>query len=332
MGGGITPDQMSRLIAEYESYLRLERDRGAATVRKYLGVLQDFAAWAALLGAGTDLETLGKAQLVEFLKLPGKLSAEPSHTRWNLRLSVLRSFYDYLFKSERINVNPALKIDRHRVRPKEPLPLYLDEYLDLVDACELAPALYRSRNAAIAHLLFHTALRVGSVVSLDVGQVDFAARAFINVRVKGAKFQTVPFNDLTAAALERYLADRPNFLRHGEQSALFLSDRGERLSIRAAQELVKRYAAEAGIGRRVYPHLLRHSGATELLSGGVDIKTIQNLLGHESVLTTMRYAHLRGGERRRAVDDLAKRVRDRARQRARNDNGKAQGKEDPKAS
>ena len=305
---------MSQLLERYRSYIRYQRDRGAETTRKYMAVLFEFASWLEARGFDRDLACVGKAELVEFLMLPGT-KHEPSPVRWNARLAPLRSFYGYLYKEELVKENPTLKIERHKVKSKKPLPLDFDEYLDLIDGLGKSSPKYRARNVALGTLMFQALLRVQSVVSLDLEQVDLQAHALINVRLKGGKYETLEINDLTCDALERYLADRPSFVRDPAERAFFLSDRGTRLSVRQVQEIIPKAGSAAGIQRRVRCHLLRHSGATELNQNGVDIRTIQGLCDHESILTTQTYVHLRGGETKRALKKLDELTR--ARQRTR---------------
>jgi len=304
-----SPLDMSALVKDFEAYLRDERMRSPSTIKRYLSIVTDFAAFMTSEPGYEvlDLDRVEKNHLLEFLRREAGASAEPSRAIWNLRLASLRSFYDFLFKREVVSVNPAHKIDRLKVNPKEPVPLSLDEFLALVDAMETAGGTYRARNVAIAHVLFHCALRVAELVSLEVHQADLSNHVFPDVPTKGAKWLSVPFNDLVASVLERYLSDRPQLAR-GEASALFLSDRGKRLSIRAVQEMLTTYGLKARIGRTVTPHLLRHSSATELVELGTSMRTVQAHCGHASITTTERYVHVKDGARRKAIDALGRRV------------------------
>lgn len=299
---------MSNIINEYESFQREVRRRSPRTLRNYMPVVREFVGVVTPNGIATAFQQLGKADLREFLLRPGPRGNPATPPLWNLRLAAVRSFLGYLFENEQVPSNVALKIDRQKVHSKERIPLSFDELLRLADAvaAHSEPA-YRLRNVAIVLTLIHTALRVAEVVSLDLRQVDFEHYALHDVRAKGGKWLAVALNDVVVEALETYLADRQNLHPASGESALFLSDRGTRLSIRAVQELVKRFGELAHICTPVSPHVLRHSSATRLAELGTPLRVVQEICGHASVTTTERYVHVNSGERRRAIDALAAR-------------------------
>lgn len=304
---------MPQLVADFAAYLRQERMRGTGTIKRYTGIVEEFALFLDNLtkdNIGLGLETVDKHHLIQFLRRNDE--AEPSRALWNIRLAALRAFYDYLYKVGIVMTNPAMRIDRLKTNPRQPVPLSLDELLAVIDAIEQEAGLYRSRNTAIIQVFFHCALRVAELVSLNMDQVDFQNYLFTNIRTKGGKWISLPFNDLVAACLEQYLRQRKPV---EGQTALFLSNRGQRLSIRAVEELVKTYAMKAGISRPVGPHLLRHSGATELADLGTPLHVVQEICGHASVTTTQHYVHAKGNARRKAIDALGKEVSKRAKQR-----------------
>ena len=226
-------------------------------------------------------------------------------------------------------MNPALKIERQRVFPKEPVPLSFDEMLRLVEAVEgHCSSVYKHRNVAILQVLFHCALRVAEVVSLDLLQLDFDNYVFLDVRRKGGKILAAAFNDVVAEALENYLKVRGEHLPEEDEPALFLSDRKKRLSTRAVQAMVKKYADLAGISRTVSPHLLRHSSATQLMEVGTPLRVVQEICGHSSVETTQRYVHVNNGQRKRAVNALGQEWREQS-QRRRKEKDVKTGQESP---
>jgi site-specific recombinase XerD len=159
------------------------------------------------------------------------------------------------------------------------------------------------RDRAILELLYGSGLRVSELASLDVAALD---RDDWTLRVtgKGNKQRLALYGRPAADAIDRYLADgRPLLARHATP-ALFLNGRdGGRLSVRAIELLVRKYAAAAGVEGRVYPHLLRHSFATHLLDGGADLRIVQELLGHESAVTTQIYTHVTEERQRQVYTD-----------------------------
>jgi site-specific recombinase XerD len=156
------------------------------------------------------------------------------------------------------------------------------------------------RDRAILELLYGAGLRVSELAGLDIDTID-RDDATVRVTGKGNKQRIAVYGRPAATALERYLAVGRPLMSKGDTKALFLNHRGgQRLSVRAIELLVQKYAGLAGIDRRVFPHLFRHSFATHLLDGGADVRIVQELLGHESAGTTQIYTHVTE-ERQRQV-------------------------------
>jgi len=296
---------MENLVGAFAGYLKEELMLQPRTIKQYRAVLDEFSAFVGreLTDAGVHLERITTVKLREFLRHRVNDDDEPSRSRWNLRLAALRSFYDYLYKRELIEANPARRVSRQREQPREKRPLSFDEMLALVDAAAGDDEPYRVRNQAIIQVLFHSALRVAELVSLNVDQVDVVNHVFRDVRTKGNKTRTVDFNDVSSEALEGYLEERRCV--DTDDQALFLSNRKRRISIRAVQDIVGRTAARAGIARPVSPHVLRHTHASEQAAAGTPLPVIQRILGHGSIMTTQRYVHVSGHQRREAVDELS---------------------------
>lgn len=298
---------MPALIEAFEQHLRVERRRGALTVARYRSIVEDFLH---LLVSNPETSNLGLAEITRFhcigyLRSQTRTATEePSRSVWNQRISALRSFFWWLFEQELILKDPTHGIERHKIASREPIPLSLQEFLDLVEAAEQSGPLFRPRNVAIVQTLFNTALRVAELVSLDVSQVEFDAYLFRDVRTKGDQRLSAKFNDLVAAAIQDYLTDRAR-RRPASTGALFLSMRGTRLSVRAVEQLVSDLGRKAGIARPVTPHLLRHSCVTELVvKQGTPLKVAQEICGHASQATTERYTHAWAGADRVAIDTL----------------------------
>lgn len=293
---------MPALLDAFARHLRVERGRSSSTVARYLRTLRQFAAFVD--DESRPLEGATYREIADFCgrEVRGR---EPSGSTWNARVAALRAFYAYLYREELVFANPALRVERQRERAGERLPLSLDEALRVVDAItEGSSDTYRARNVAIFQLLVHSALRVSEIVSLDVHQVDFDNRVLLAVRTKGDKKLSVYFSDLVSEALERYLRHRTLLNPAEQEEALFLSDRGTRISVRAVQQMIGRYGERAGISRPVTPHLLRHSSVTQLVELGTPLPVVQSICGHASVQTTQRYVHLGGEHRRSAADAL----------------------------
>jgi len=162
-----------------------------------------------------------------------------------------------------------------------------------------------ARDAAMMELLYATGVRVSELVGLNLEDCSISER-LIRIRGKGRKERLVPFGAKALSALKHYLEARDRqLMRHRscrEPNALFLNLRGKRISVRSLQRIIDRYVQESALMLEVHPHLFRHSFATHLLNSGADLRSIQELLGHESLATTQKYTHL-------AVDQLLKTYR-----------------------
>jgi len=312
---------MPDLIDAFASYARQERMLQPSTVARYVDVVRKFATYAEGLDPDRPLHALAADELSEFLRsYATDRDEQPSKALWNIGLSALRAFYGHLFKLEVISANPALRIDRQRVRPTARLTLSFDEMIGVLDAVDTGSAgVYRSRNVAIFQVLFQCGIRVAELVSLNRDQVDFTNRVFHAVKAKGGKRLSLAFNDVVAEALELYLTDTKTVQPREREAALFVSNRGTRMSVRAVQNLVRDYARRAGIMRPVTPHLFRHSNVTTLVDMGTPLHVVQRYFDHESITTTQRYSHARSAQTREAGDQLASAWRSHVREHRRED-------------
>jgi integrase/recombinase XerC len=210
------------------------------------------------------------------------------------KLAAWRSFFRFLVREGVVTGNPLAKIASPRRERRLPRVLFQAEAKRLVEAAaQTSPICLRDR--AILEVLYGAGLRVSELVGLDVGDLDLGG-ACLRVLGKGAKERLVPVGSYAVRALRAYLQrGRPLLLgqRTGEvEHALFLNRSGRRLSARAVRNIIKDYAAQAGVEGRVSPHTLRHSFATHLLDGGADLRVVQELLGHARLSTTQVYTHL----------------------------------------
>lgn len=282
---------MHSLVHTFGGYLRTNLHRQPRTVEQYLSVIEAFAAFRAGSRPADEAEllTVKKQELTDYL-------SRYAETRplFNQQLAALRSFFDYLLDLELVEANPARLIQRFTIKPKKKrIPLRLDEFLALLRALEAGPQHYRSRNLAIVLLLFLCPLRVSELVSLDLSHIDWQGRWLVDVVAKGVDTtQSLPIPQVLYEALGAYVAERPLFRISADETALFVSDRGRRISVRQVEELIATYARQAGIMRPVGPHLLRHSSATAQAERGLSLWGLQQLLNHESIMATQRYVHV----------------------------------------
>lgn len=286
---------LMKLKRDFLEYLEIERGRSVKTVENYDRYLERFFDFAKVK---KPLD-LTEEQIREFRlylnRQPGTKQGkrvEPMKRRTqNYYLIALRAFLKYLRKREIESLNPE-RIELAKVPERS---------LDLISSTELkrlmnAPDtkdLEGKRDKAILELLFSTGLRISELTSLSIDDIDMTRDEF-SVRGKGDKIRVVFLSDAARVALQNYLKNRKDmddamFIRYGRKQ----NDGGDlRLSPRAVQRLIKKYAAASGITRKVTPHVIRHSFATDLLQNGADIRSVQALLGHASINTTQVYTHV----------------------------------------
>lgn len=292
MTPALADNEVSRWVLRFAEHLSDERRASPHTVAAYSRDLRALCRFLdERLGGEVRLEQIDRALLRTFLAELARACAAPSIAR---KLSSLKSFFDYLERQGRLRKNPAALLVSPKQRRKLPRLLPAEAMQQVVEAplaAEKLPELERHRDAALLELLYSSGLRVSELVGLDTHHVCFD-RQEVKVLGKGRKERLVPVGSKALLALEQYLSLRPASPGQSSRQALFTGRRGQRLSIRWVQELVRRYGA-LGAGRSdLHPHALRHSCATHMLEGGADLRAIQEMLGHSSLSTTQRYTHV----------------------------------------
>lgn len=276
---------------EIDSFLAdLERRRGASrhTVQNYRLDLQWAADWLRQQG----IENWSEVQRRDLRAWIAWMHAEGyAATSIGRKLSAVRSLYRFLGREGTITESPILLLPAPRTRRTLPNVLTIDEIESLIEAPDLVTPLGR-RDRCLFEVLYATGMRVSELLNVRLQDIDWTDRT-IRVLGKGAKERMVLLGDLAVDALERYIHDARQLLLGDRSSdALFLSRLGQPLSVRRFHLILQEHLQTAGIDKRVTPHTLRHSFATHLLEGGADLRSVQELLGHESVSTTQVYTHV----------------------------------------
>ena len=224
------------------------------------------------------------------------------------KLSAIRTFVKFLRREDLIEDDPSSLVAAPKKPQTIPAHLTVDEMSKLLEMPDASTPLGR-RDRAILELFYASGLRLSELVGLGIEDVNLSSR-IVRVLGKGKKERLVPFNTSTGDAIRAYLKDRSSLTgsvrleadrgaRKGErgvQAPLFLNYRGERLSTRSVDRLVRRYVALCGAKFGISPHALRHSFATHLLANGADLRAIQELLGHARLSTTQRYTHVNAAQ------------------------------------
>jgi integrase/recombinase XerC len=286
-GEEIGGQNIESLLDKYIHYLQVERNLSSFTVRNYT----------------TDI-----LRFLDFLKEEDRLLADVDHSiirsylgrlldegivRASIarKMSALRSLFHYLNQQGLIATEPLAKISGPKREKRLPTFLTTEEMRSLLNFPSISTP-QGLRDVAILELLYAAGLRVSEIASLDIGSVDIERRQ-IRVWGKGSKERMVLMGKPAAAALEQYLNNgRTKMLGQSKTNALFINRYGERIAERRIQYLIKKYAEQAGIRGRVFPHILRHTFATHMLDGGADLRVVQELLGHANLSSTQVYTHV----------------------------------------
>ena len=290
---------MKTLLEGFLRYLAVERNASRHTLRAYRTDLERFRSFAQTAGHA-EVDTVDtrliRAYLAELYRERLDSVSVARH------LSALRSWFRFLVRRGVVERNVARDVRSPRLPRKLVTFLPVDEVMPMVDGHGLSSS-SRARDLAILELLYASGLRVSELVGLDVDAIDGEGMT-VRVLGKGSKERVVPFGQAAARALTAYRGSHP-----ADRGPLFVNLRGGRLTQRSVQNIVKRAARVAGIGRRISPHTLRHTFATHLLDGGADLRVVQDLLGHSRLSTTQRYTHVSSNQIMRVYDAAHPRAR-----------------------
>jgi len=236
-----------------------------------------------LLGVDTDLVRLFMS------KLRDRNYCKSTIAR---KLATLRSFYKFLVRREHVSSNPVAPIRTPKQEKRLPKFLDIEQIERLFSNCDVT-SLLGARDRAILEMLYSTGIRVSELVALNVNDIDLGS-SVIHVRGKGKKERVIPIGPGAVKAVIHYLDMRRNSNQNEKQDleALFINKHGQRLSTRSVRRKLDKYLLEAGLDLSVSPHTLRHSFATHMLQRGADLRSVQEMLGHQSLSTTQIYTHL----------------------------------------
>lgn len=281
---------------KYRTHIRLEKRLAANTVEAYM---RDYRQFAHFILRRYDLPP-HKVEREMIERYLAWLYEQGREKRSQARaLSGIRSLYGYLLLTDRIQSSPAELIETPKCGRRLPDVLTTDEIDRILAAIDTSTVKGR-RDCAMLEVLYSCGLRVSELTALRVGDLFFG-EGYIRVIGKGDKQRLVPISAVARERISSYLDERAP-ARSGEE-ILFLNNRGKQLTRVMIFTILKEAARRAGIEKRLSPHTLRHSFATHLLEGGAGIRQVQELLGHESILTTEIYTHLDGEHLRRTVDE-----------------------------
>jgi integrase/recombinase XerD len=280
-------------LADFFNYLSIEKGLASNTISAYRLDIEKFFHY--LSTNQLSLEQVTPEQLSSYVAwLRGMENTEFKIGESSIARNIIsiRSYFTYLAKEHKFN-NPSLNFKPPKIGKRLPKALTIDQVMSMLNI--VGSDLISSRDKALVELLYATGARVSELINLntlDISTFDSEAGSTTTVKLKGkgGKERVVPIGSYAVAAVNDYLVrSRPTLLKVSTQKALFLNQRGGRLSRQSAWNLVANAAQRAGLSDQVTPHSMRHSFATHLLDGGADIRVVQELLGHSSVTTTQIY-------------------------------------------
>lgn len=275
-------------IDDYVRFLRLEKSLAENSISAYLRdvkVLREFAEIR-----GKEPESLSSDDISQFLEFIQSNSY--GHRSQARILSGVKGFYKYLLIEEIIDIDPTTQVEGPKMTRKLPEVLSIDEIDRMLATFDLTKA-EGQRNKAIIECLYSCGLRVSELVNLKLTDLNFD-QGFVKVKGKGDKERLVPIGLKAIKEIELYFQDRKllPLIEKTSENVLFLNRRGRKLTREMIFTIVKKAAKDAGVKKSISPHTFRHSFATHLVEGGADIRVVQEMLGHESILTTEIYTHL----------------------------------------
>lgn len=280
-------------IREFEKHLEVEKNFSPHTVKNYLVDLRQFQAYLEENKIGAGPADIGPVVIRSFL---GTLYQQGVRkVSVSRKVAALRTFFRFLLKRGYVRFNPAEMVQAPKAEKHLPGFLSVDEIFSMLDG-QFPDGVFGLRDKAILELLYSTGVRVSELVGLNTEDFD-AARGLVRVRGKGRKERIVPVGEKALASLGAYMGERKRHIAGQDfPEPVFINRFGKRLTDRSVRRILDRYVAAAGLMKKLGPHSLRHSFATHLMEAGADLRSVQELLGHENLSTTQKYTSLGMGK------------------------------------
>lgn len=276
-------------LKDYEGFLKLEKGLSPNSITAYLSDLQKLMQFMEVQQLREGPHELDHNQLHTFLVWISELGLS---ARSQARiLSGLKAFYRYLLMEDLIEKDPTALLEGPKLGRKLPEVLSLEEIDRILSRIDLSKP-EGGRNKAMLEVLYSCGLRVSELVGLKISNI-YKAEGFIRIIGKGDKERLVPVSQRALKEIDLYIPDRNTLMiQPGSEDILFLNRRGRMMTRVMVFTIIKELAQAAGIKKNVSPHTFRHSFATHLVEGGADLRAVQEMLGHESIITTEIYTHL----------------------------------------
>jgi len=291
-------------VDNFLNYLRVEKGFSQNTIDAYRNDLNQLASFieeeAARRGSIPPWASFDRQSMLSYLlDLRQRNYAATTIAR---KVAATRSFFSFMVAEGIIKTNPIEDVRSPKIGRSLPKPISFSEVRQLIEQPSKLSTPEAKRDRAMLELLYASGMRVSELVSLNLGDVDLEG-GYVRCFGKGSKERVIPIYEQAVLVVREYLEeDRPHLVHNGDEKALFLNRRGDRLTRQGFWQILKGYAKSANMDAKITPHTLRHSFATHMLSGGADLRSVQELLGHANISTTQVYTHLTTEHVRRTYD------------------------------
>jgi integrase/recombinase XerD len=298
-------------IESFLNYLSVEKGYSENTIAAYRNDLSDLSnftqAEAARKNTMPTWENFGRQGVLSYLiKLKEKNYAATTVAR---KVAATKSFFGFMIAEGKLKDNPIQNIGSPHIGKSLPKPLSISEVRLLLEQPDKSNTLEGKRDKAMLELLYASGMRVSELVALNLDDVN-TGDGFVRCFGKGRKERLIPIYERAGQCIRNYVDEtRPKLAHNKSENALFLNPRGERLTRQGFWQKLKDYARSANLGNKVSPHTLRHSFATHMLSGGANLRSVQELLGHANISTTQVYTHLTSDHIKRTYDQAHPRAK-----------------------
>jgi len=295
---------VKEVIDNFLDYLAVEKGFSENTIAAYQNDLHQLASFveeeAAKRGTIPPWASFDRQSMLSYLlTLKERRYAATTIAR---KVAAIKSFFGFLVAEGILRDNPMQGVSSAKVGKSLPKPISIDQVHRLLEQPTKLSTPEAKRDGAMLYLLYASGMRVSELVSLNLADIDTEG-GYVRCFGKGHKERLIPIAPRAALAVKEYLTEaRPHLAHNSDEKALFLNRRGERLTRQGLWQILKGYAKSAELGTEITPHTLRHSFATHMLSGGADLRSVQELLGHANISTTQVYTHLTTEHIRRAYE------------------------------
>lgn len=277
-------------IVEFRNYLKLEKGLSENSIHAYITDLTKLVTFLGDKGKKVGPEDVKLADLREMMEWIGEQGISP---RTQARIiSGIKSFYKFLMIEEKVEKDPTALLESPKIGRKLPDILSVEEIDTIINSVDLNKP-EGQRNKAILETLYSCGLRVSELIDLKISNLFFES-GFIKIEGKGNKERLVPISSKAVKEINLYLSEYRRTLKIDKESedTLFLNRRGKKLSRVMIFTIIKNLTEKLGFKKNISPHTFRHSFATHLIDGGANLRAVQEMLGHESIITTEIYTHL----------------------------------------